>query len=141
MDCGDGLVLALQRNLAREAMLSETQRAGDLTFLSATRWCQPVSMRASPSIAFAPADLMVQARVEAAADNRALEVIADSGHFYRSSEIHLDGEHAPRTILVEFRSLPAGHYDIRAVLKGQDGHALATVDSSITVVEGVTTGR
>jgi hypothetical protein len=100
-----------------------------------------VSMRASPSIAFAPANLVVQTRVEAAAVNRALEVIADSGHFYRSSEIPLDGEHAPRTLMVEFRDLPAGRYDIRAVLKGQDGRELATIGTRVTVVETVTTAR
>ena len=100
-----------------------------------------VSMRASPSIAFAPATLTVEARVEAAAVNRALEVIADSGHFYRSSEIQLDGEHAPRTLMVELQGLPAGRYDVRAVLKGQGGRELVTIGTRITAVETVTAPR
>ena len=100
-----------------------------------------VSIHASPAIALAPANLMVQTRVEAGAVNRALEVIADSGHFYRSSEIPLDGERAPRTLMVEFRNLPAGHYAVTAVLKGQGGRELASINTRVTVVEGVTTGR
>jgi hypothetical protein len=50
------------------------------------------------------------------ADNRTLRVEADSGSFYRSSEVQLDGDKAP--ILTEFRlnSLPSGAYTVRATL-------------------------
>src|SRR5262249_10344789 len=37
----------------------------------------------------------------------AVEVVADSGEFYRSSMIQLDGESAARTVSVEFRSVPS----------------------------------
>jgi hypothetical protein len=51
-------------------------------------------MKVSPAVAFAPANLIVRAYVEADADNRAIAVIAESEDFYRSSEIQLDGDHA-----------------------------------------------
>src|SRR5262245_26747180 len=54
-------------------------------------------MKVTPAVAFAPANLIVRATVEADADNRGITVIAESEDFYRSSEIQLDGDRAPRT--------------------------------------------
>jgi hypothetical protein len=45
------------------------------------------------------------------------------GGLLPSSEVPLQGECAPRTIFVEYRSLPAGTYEIRGVLVGSGGHA------------------
>jgi hypothetical protein len=56
-----------------------------------------LTMKASPEISFAPANLPVRAMIEADAQNRAVTVIADSENFYRSSEIQLEGDQAPRT--------------------------------------------
>jgi hypothetical protein len=100
-----------------------------------------LSMRVSPLVAIAPSDLWVRVHVEADKANRALEIIAESPDFYRSSEIPLDGEHAALTSVCEFRSLPAGLYAITAILKGQGGRALATSESSVLLAGGVTTGR
>ncbi|MBI3493384.1 MAG: hypothetical protein HY047_16630 [Acidobacteria bacterium] len=77
-----------------------------------------LTMRVSPAVAFAPATVRVRATVEADPENRGIEIIAESPDFYRSSEIPLDGEHAPRTTIVEFRSLPGGTYEVTAVLIG-----------------------
>src|SRR5690349_2333360 len=65
-----------------------------------------ITMKVSPAIAFAPANLVVRATVAADADNRAMEISAESQDFYRSSEIQLEGEKAARTTTFEFRSLP-----------------------------------
>jgi hypothetical protein len=46
---------------------------------------------------FAPAVLRVRVSIEPSAANRSLEVIADGDHFYRSSEIQLEGDHSPVT--------------------------------------------
>jgi hypothetical protein len=100
-----------------------------------------LSMRVSPSVAFAPANLVVRTTVEADQQNRAIEIIAEADRFYRSSEIQLDGEHAPRTSTFEFRSLPTGMYSVRAVLKGQGGHHLATTERTVNIVEGVQSAR
>ena len=61
--------------------------------------------------------------IEADQDNRAVEIIAESADFYRSSEIQLEGDKAPRTTNFEFRSLPPGTYEVRALLIGTGGRA------------------
>jgi hypothetical protein len=98
-------------------------------------------MRVSPAVAFAPANLNVQATIESNPGNRSIEIIAESPEFYRSSEVQLDGESAPRTTLVQFRSLPTGEYSVRGVLKGQGGHELATVERKVNIVESGATLR
>jgi len=95
-----------------------------------------VEMHVTPQVAFAPADLSVRATIQTDPSNRAIEVIADSSDFYRSSEIQLDGENAPRTTMFEFRSVPSGFYDVRAVLLGSRGEELATVQYQVNVVPG-----
>jgi hypothetical protein len=102
---------------------------------------EKLSIRVTPSVAFAPAHLVVRTTIEADHQNRAVEIIAEADAFYRSSEIQLDGEHAPRTTTFEFRSLPTGMYSVRAVLKGQGGHQLASLERKVNVVEGVVNGR
>jgi hypothetical protein len=93
-----------------------------------------LTMRVSPSVAFEPANLVIRMRIERNEDNRAVEIEADSSYFYRSSEIQLDGERAPRTTRFEFRSLPGGNYNITARLKGSGGEELAVVRSKVNVM-------
>jgi hypothetical protein len=99
-----------------------------------TRTGERLAMRVSPAVAFAPADLIVRTTIESNAANRAIEIIAESADFYRSSEIPLDGEQAPRSNRLEFRSLPGGVYTVRAVLKGANDQALAQTRQEINVV-------
>jgi hypothetical protein len=96
---------------------------------------EPLSMRVSPAMSFAPANLVIRTRLEPDADNRAMEIVAESGEFYRSSAIQLDGERAPRTATFEFRSVPQGEYDVRAVVIGTDGQQRAFVRSHVNVME------
>ena len=93
-----------------------------------------VSLRVTPAVSFAPANLIVRATVESNKDNRAIEIIAESEDFYRSSEMSLDGDHAPRVTLMQFKSLPGGEYRVRAILKGVSGHELASTDTRVNVV-------
>jgi len=93
-------------------------------------------MAVSPSFAFAPANLVVRTIVEAHENNRAIEIVADSGEFYRSSEIQLEGDRAPRTSMFEFRDLPRGTYEVHATLKGPGGAEIAQVRRSVDVVDG-----
>jgi hypothetical protein len=95
-----------------------------------------LTLRVSPAVAFAPANMIVRTMIEANAQNRAVAIVADSTDFYRSSEIQLDGEHAPRTTTFEFRSLPPGMYEVTATLIGSDGSALATVRQQMNVIPG-----
>lgn len=93
-----------------------------------------LSMRVSPAVAFAPAYLTMRARIAPDERNRAVLIIAESADYYRSSEIQLDGERAPRTTLVQFGGVPGGEYQISAVLKGRGDKELALVQSTVTIV-------
>lgn len=95
---------------------------------------EQLSMRVSPAVAFAPAYLTMRARIAPDERNRAVLIIAESDAYYRSSEIQLDGERAPRTTLVTFPNVPGGVYQVSAVLQGPGGALLALVQSMVTIV-------
>ena len=95
-----------------------------------------ITIKVSPAVSFAPANLIVRTMIVANADNRAVEIIAESTDFYRSSEIQLDGDKAPRTTMFEFRSLPQGTYEVRANLIGAGGQQRAWVRQQINVIAG-----
>jgi hypothetical protein len=82
---------------------------------------EPLTMDVSPARSFAPTTLTIRVRVEPDAGNRALEVVAESGEYYRSSRIQLDGVDAPPTISLEMRDLPGGDYEVRGVLINSAG--------------------
>ena len=83
---------------------------------SAAGASEKLTLRVTPNVSSAPSTVTVRVYVEPDADNRRLRVEADSGSFYRSSEIQLDGDNAP--MLTEFRlkSLPSGAYTVMATL-------------------------
>lgn len=93
-----------------------------------------LTLRVSPAVAFAPANLAVRATIAADSDNRTVEVVAESPEFYRSSQIQLDGDRAPRTTMIEFRSLPPGTYEVKAILRGSSGAERASVRQQINVI-------
>jgi hypothetical protein len=95
---------------------------------------QGVSLRVTPSVGFAPANLIVRATVDSNKDNRAIEIIAESEDFYRSSEMSLDGDRAPRVTMMQFKSVPEGEYHVRAVIKGVSGRQLAQADTTVHIV-------
>jgi hypothetical protein len=93
-----------------------------------------LTMKVTPAVAFAPANLIVRAMIVADADNRAVEIIAESPDFYRSSLIQLEGDKAARTSTFEFRSLPPGTYEVRANLLGANGEPRATIRQQVNVI-------
>jgi len=94
----------------------------------------PVTLKATPAVAFAPATLVVRATIAADAHNRVIEVSADSEDFFRSSAIELEGERAPRTNMFEFRSLPPGTYEVSARLIGDDGRQRAIARQEVQII-------
>jgi hypothetical protein len=52
------------------------------------------------------------------ADNRVLRVTLDSGTFYRSSDVPLEGSNAPQSHTLEWHALPPGEYDVTFELVG-----------------------
>jgi hypothetical protein len=101
---------------------------------------QPLTLQVSPLMAPAPAFVSVRATVEANDDNRALEVIAQSPDFYRSSRVELPGRNAPRLAVFEYASLPPGLYDITGVLVGTSGRR-AAVSRLVRVVGMAGSGK
>lgn len=95
---------------------------------------QPVTMQVSPAVSFAPANLVIRARLEPHVNNRAMEVIAESADFYRSSAIELAGDRAPRAVTFEFRGLPPGEYEVTAAVIGTDHRRRAVVRSRVDVM-------
>src|SRR5262245_30723410 len=91
--------------------------------------------RVTPSVAIAPAHLVVRTMIQANQANRSIEISAESDDFFRSSQIPLDGDNAPIKSQFEFRSVPGGQYVIQAVLKGSNEEPLATVRQQVNVVE------
>ena len=89
----------------------------------------------SPVVARAPALLRIQVYVDPAPDNRLLEIVTESGEYFRSSSIPLEGEHASRSHRVEYRSVPPGAYTVLAVLIGDDGEVNAHVEESVLIVD------
>ena len=80
-----------------------------------------LAMRLTPAAALEPAVLTVRTVIETDADNRVLEIVAQSADYYRRSSIQLDGASAPRLNVFEFRNLPTGTYDVMSILVGSGG--------------------
>ena len=95
---------------------------------------EKLAMRVSPAFSYAPATLIVQLSIEPDSDNRVVRVTAESADFYRSSDIALEGDRAPRTNVIQYRSLPAGDYQVRSVLFSADGQERAVVSRAVTVL-------
>jgi hypothetical protein len=65
--------------------------------------------------------VVVKATVTRDVDNRWLHIEADSGAFFRSSDIQLDGDKAPLVTEIRLNSLPGGEYTVMAVLRNNLG--------------------
>lgn len=99
---------------------------------------QAITMSVSPRQSLAPTNLSVRLRIQPDADNRVLQVVADSGAFYRSSEISLDGERSVRSTVVEFSNVPRGEYDVYGVLLDAAGRERGRVHETAFVFGGGT---
>jgi hypothetical protein len=95
---------------------------------------EPLTMAVSPMQSFAPTNLTVRIHVEPDASNRALEVVTESGGYYRSSRVQLDGAEAPRTIWLEMRNVPGGDYEVRGTLIDSVGRQRTLVRTRVIVL-------
>lgn len=97
---------------------------------------QALSVTVTPLKSFAPASVRVITRITPDAENRSLALIADGENFYRSSEIPLEGDHAPRLFDLLLPNLPGGEYRIVAVLTDTAGRERAVANQFVTVLGG-----
>jgi len=82
---------------------------------------EKLSLRVTPNVSSAPGTVIAQATVTRDAANRWLHIEADSGEFYRSSEIQLDGDKAPVVTEIRLPNLPGGEYTVVAILRNNMG--------------------
>ena len=95
----------------------------------------PLSIVVSPMQSFAPTTLTIRVHVQPDDANRALDVVADSGTYYRSSRIPLDGAEAPNTISFQMRNMPGGEYEVTGALINTAGHELSVVRAHVNVID------
>lgn len=101
-----------------------------LVVATALLWAVPGSaaddrlrIEVTPRISQAPAQVRIRAIVTPSAENRGLRVIADSGEFFRSSYLPLDGADAAPITDTNFKNLPGGEYEVSVTLVDSQGHA------------------
>ena len=94
---------------------------GLITASGTTNATEKLSLRVTPNVSSAPSTVIVKATVAKSSDNRWLHVEADSGTFYRSSAIQLDGDNAPLVTQIFLKNLPGGEYTVKAVLRNNMG--------------------
>lgn len=94
---------------------------------------EKLSLRVTPNVSSAPSNVIVKATVAKNAENRWLVVEADSGSFYRSSAIQLDGDKAPAVTEIRLSNLPSGEYSVSAVLRTSVGEEI-TVRRTVIVL-------
>lgn len=97
---------------------------------------EPLMLKVSPMQSIAPANLYIRVSIEPSENNRVVTVVAESEDFFRSSDIALEGDEGPRTVIVEFRSVPEGHYEIRGAVGDAKGREIATARQKIFVLPG-----
>jgi hypothetical protein len=104
-----------------------------LTTISANGGEQ-VKVAASPLVSFAPSNVRIQVRIVPSDENRALEVVAESGEFYRSSLVQLEGATAPAAMQFEFHDLPGGEYHVYGILTDSAGGQRAVAYQKLKVL-------
>jgi hypothetical protein len=107
--------------VTRRFLLATLATIGLVAVSSETLANEKLSLRVTPNVSSAPSNVIVKATVARNADNRWLEIEADSGTFFRSSTIELDGDKAPTVTEIRLNNLPSGNYVVAAVLKNTHG--------------------
>lgn len=90
-------------------------------------------LRVTPIVSTAPSSLIVKATIAKDPANRWLAITADSGSFYRSSAIQLDGDKAPTVMVFRLSNLPSGEYGISAVLGNSLGEQTIVLQTVVVL--------
>ena len=125
----------MSRVLAAISVAAAIAAAASVDAGSGVAAAPALRLTVSPHFSTSPAHVRVQVIVERASDNRALRLTIDSPEYYRSSSIELNGESAQRVHVAEFRSIPAGAHEVRAVLVNERGDVSAAVHEYIRIYD------
>jgi hypothetical protein len=96
---------------------------------------EAITVSVTPAMSVEPANICVRVTVVPDSANRAMEVVAESATYYRSSAVSLDGDKAARSTTFDYRDLPAGDYEVRGTLLGRNGQARAVSRRRFMVME------
>ena len=96
---------------------------------------EKLMLRVTPNVSSAPSTVIVKATVARNADNRWLHIEADSGAFYRSSEVQLEGDKAPLITEIRLNNLPGGEYTVRAVLRDSSGQETVVRRTAVVLAQ------
>lgn len=94
-----------------------------------------ISIRVRPSVTQARGNAQLHVLVARDEMNRSLTWEVDGPTFYRSSTFELDGAASPRSFVFMIREIPAGEFEVRAIVKRSDS-SIATDTSTIRVIGG-----
>ena len=78
-----------------------------------------------PAVAKAPAEVRIEVWIASHALNRTLEIEVGGEDFFRSSAVALEGAQAAHAFTFEYRSIPAGEYDVMVRLLAEKGDVRA----------------
>lgn len=96
---------------------------------------EKLMLRVTPNVSSAPSTVVVKATVAKNADNRWLHIEAESGAFYRSSEVQLEGDKAPLITEIRLNNLPGGEYTVMAVLRDSSGQETVVRRTAVVLAQ------
>jgi hypothetical protein len=96
---------------------------------------EAVSITVRPTVAPYRGNARVKVLVARNDANRSLMWELDGPNYYRSSTMELDGASSPRTYFFMARELPAGDFEVRAIVRRNDSSVVMD-RSTIKVVGG-----
>ena len=102
--------------------------------LAARAAADRVYIRVWPTTSMAPSHFLVRVIIDRNAANRWIKVTAQSADYFGSSEGQLDGERSSRLRVVQFREVPAGSYEVRAVVFDGNGDVTGSAQASAMVI-------
>ena len=107
-----------------------------MVLLGAAPWSAGESLlriEVTPTVSQAPAQVHIRAHVTPSSANRGLRIVADSGDFFRSSYVALDGAGAALITEANFKNLPGGEYEVTVSLVDAEGHT-TSIDRRFVMV-------
>src|SRR5262245_12121931 len=131
-----GIGTRIAQTRTGERLMRPALLLGILLTVAPLSGSEPLTLRVSPMQSFAPANLYIRLSIEPHANNRVVTVVAESEGYYRSSDVALEGEDGPRTVTVQFRSVPEGRYEIRGAVGDAQGREVSSVRQNVFVLSG-----
>ena len=90
---------------------------------------------AAPLVVQAPGDVEISIQIKPTAKTQELRLSADSGSFYRSSSVGLNGVDSQEVHTFMWRGFPVGEYDVIGMLVDSDGTSEVVVRGALKVID------